>query len=74
MTINVDKKVVVKLIDEYRNGTMKWNEFCRAVKVAHANRIGSPTERLKIPGKPKLEDYFYTNPQECLPQIKSNPD
>ena len=37
----------------------------------YADRMGGPTRRLEIPGKPKEEDYFYSNPQpqECLPPI-----
>ncbi|KAK8567478.1 hypothetical protein V6N13_105445 [Hibiscus sabdariffa] len=69
MTISLDRLVLISLIDRYKNGTLNWNEFSQAVKAAHANRMGSPSQRLQFPGKPKLEDYFYTNPQECLPSI-----
>ncbi|KAK8508025.1 hypothetical protein V6N13_055489 [Hibiscus sabdariffa] len=69
MTISLDRLVLISLIDQYKNGTLKWNEFSQAVKSAHANRMGSPSQRLQFPGEPKLEDYFYTNPQECLPSI-----
>lgn len=69
MTISLDRSVLISLIDGYKNGTLKWNEFSESVKAAHANRMGSPSQRLQLPGKPKLEDYFYTNPQECLPQL-----
>ncbi|XP_059446833.1 rhamnogalacturonan I rhamnosyltransferase 1-like [Corylus avellana] len=68
-TIRLDRMVLVNLIDEYKNGTLSWNEFSQAVKTGHADRMGGPTRRLEIPGKPKEEDYFYTNPQECLPPI-----
>ncbi|TQD93147.1 hypothetical protein C1H46_021240, partial [Malus baccata] len=51
------------------NGSLSWDEFSQAVKTGHADRMGSPAPRLEIPGKPKEEEYFYSNPQECLPQI-----
>ncbi|KAF7809004.1 rhamnogalacturonan I rhamnosyltransferase 1-like [Senna tora] len=68
-TIDPDRKVLVELMEQYKNGTLKWEEFSRLVKEAHSNRVGNPTARSVIPGKPKLEDYFYTNPQECLPPL-----
>lgn len=68
-TIRLDRMALVNLIDEYKNGTLSWNEVSQAVKTGHADRMGGPTRRLEIPGKPKEEDYFYTNPQECLPPI-----
>ncbi|XP_065616005.1 rhamnogalacturonan I rhamnosyltransferase 1-like [Quercus suber] len=71
-TIILDRGVIVNLIDEYKNGTMSWDEFSQAVKTGHADRMGSPTRRMEILGKPKEEDYFYTNPQECL-QNNNNP-
>jgi len=45
---------------------LSWDEFSTAVKEVHANRMGSPKRRVIIPEKPKEEDYFYANPQECL--------
>jgi len=45
---------------------LSWNEFSSAVKEVHANRMGNPRRRVIIPDKPKEEDYFYANPQECL--------
>ncbi|KAI9105132.1 hypothetical protein K1719_022848 [Acacia pycnantha] len=65
-TIVLDRKVLVELIDQYKNGTLNSNEFSTQVKAAHAYRVGNPTMRSVVPGKPKEEDYFYTNPQECL--------
>lgn len=65
-TILLDRRLLVDLIDKYTDGTLSWDEFSTAVKEAHANRIGQPTERLVIPDRPKEEDYFYSNPQECL--------
>lgn len=35
--------------------------FCRS-------QIGGPAKRVVIPKRPKLEDYFYSNPTECLCQ------
>ncbi|KAL5759310.1 hypothetical protein ACOSQ2_018148 [Xanthoceras sorbifolium] len=67
-TIVLDRKVLVELMDEYKYGKLRWDEFVRAVKETHADHWGGPTKRLQVPGKPKEEDFFYTNPQECLPQ------
>ncbi|KAK9684445.1 hypothetical protein RND81_10G210700 [Saponaria officinalis] len=65
-TILLDRRLLVDLIDKYTSGTLNWDEFSDAVKETHAHRIGKPTKRLIIPDKPKEEDYFYSNPQECL--------
>ncbi|XP_052117410.1 rhamnogalacturonan I rhamnosyltransferase 1-like isoform X1 [Arachis duranensis] len=69
-TIIPNRYVLVRLIDQYRNGTISWEEFSRVVKLAHARR-GGPITRSVVPLRPKLEDYFYSNPQECLPQGSS---
>ncbi|XP_028794237.1 rhamnogalacturonan I rhamnosyltransferase 1-like [Neltuma alba] len=71
-TIILDRKVLVGLIDQYKNGTLKWEQFSSLVKATHADHIGDPTTRTVVPGKPKLEDYFYTNPQECLPPLDAS--
>lgn len=68
-TILLDREVLVELIDQYNNGTLSWDEFSVSVKAAHADRMGNPIRRSEVPGKPKEEDYFYTNPQECLSTI-----
>ncbi|RDX89167.1 hypothetical protein CR513_29138, partial [Mucuna pruriens] len=68
-TILLNRKLVVKLIDQYKNGTISWNQFSTSVKVGHADRVGKPSTRSVVPGKPKEEDYFYTNPQECLSPV-----
>lgn len=68
-TILPDKKLLVDLIDQYNNGTISWNEFSLAVKAGHADKMGNPKTRTVVPGKPKEEDYFYTNPQECLSPV-----
>lgn len=54
------------MLDLLQNGTLTWDEFSAAVQVAHERRIGQPSQRKVIPDKPKEEDYFYANPQECL--------
>nr|GLL22081.1 uncharacterized protein At1g04910-like [Ipomoea trifida]GMC75368.1 rhamnogalacturonan I rhamnosyltransferase 1-like [Ipomoea batatas] len=72
-TILLDRKVLVELIDRYDAGSFTWHEFSNAVKEAHADRMGNPTQRLVIPDRPKEEDYFYANPWECL-EASSNED
>lgn len=62
----MDRKLLVDLIDQYNAGLFTWNEFSAAVKEAHTERMGNPTKRLVIPDRPKEEDYFYSNPWECL--------
>ncbi|KAL3631270.1 hypothetical protein CASFOL_024254 [Castilleja foliolosa] len=68
-TIQPDQKALVNLIDKYRKN-QNWQEFEYEVKKAHAGRYGNPENRTVIPGKPKEEDYFWSNPQECLPQMQ----
>lgn len=65
-TILLDRRFLVDLIDQYNNGLLNWDEFSDAVKEVHAERMGNPTKRLVIPDRPKEEDYFYANPEECL--------
>lgn len=65
-TILLDRRLLVDLIDRYTAGSMGWDEFSTAVKLAHAHRLGQPARRVVIPDRPKEEDYFYSNPQECL--------
>ncbi|KAG6779265.1 hypothetical protein POTOM_015638 [Populus tomentosa] len=62
----LDRKLLVGFIDEYSKGSLSWDEFSSTVKETHADRTGSPKMRVVIPDKPKDEDYFYANPQECL--------
>lgn len=71
-TILLDRKLLVDLIDHYNNGSISWDEFSLSVKEAHGNRMGTPTRRVVIPDRPKEEDYFYSNPQECL-QLLNEP-
>ncbi|GMI99104.1 RG-I rhamnosyltransferase 1 [Hibiscus trionum] len=65
-TILLDRKLLVKLIDQYHNGLLSWDEFSDTVKEVHSNRMGNPKKRAAIPDRPKEEDYFYSNPHECL--------
>lgn len=65
-TIQLDKKHLVGLIDQYNNGSFSWDDFSSVVKEAHATRMGSPKKRIIIADRPKEEDYFYANPYECL--------
>lgn len=65
-TILLDRRLLVDLIDQYNGGELNWDEFSSAVKEAHAERMGNPTKRLMIQDRPKEEDYFYANPEECL--------
>lgn len=53
-------------MDLHQNGTLAWKEFAAAVQAAHERRMGQPMLRRVIADKPKEEDYFYANPQECL--------
>ncbi|GMN61708.1 hypothetical protein TIFTF001_030797 [Ficus carica] len=65
-TILLDRRLLVDLIDQYSSGSLNWDEFSSAVKETHADRMGNPTKRLVIPDRPKEEDYFHANPEECL--------
>ncbi|KAF0913810.1 hypothetical protein E2562_024896 [Oryza meyeriana var. granulata] len=67
-TVLLDRKLIVELVDQYKNGTMSWNHFSSVVKASHSSRMGAPSRRQMIPDKPKEEDYFYANPHECLHQ------
>ncbi|CAN1296927.1 Rhamnogalacturonan I rhamnosyltransferase 1 [Linum perenne] len=65
-TILLQRSLLVDLIDRYTNGSLSWEEFSDAVKEAHSTRMGTPGKRLVIHDRPKEEDYFYANPEECL--------
>eukprot|EP00252_Welwitschia_mirabilis_P021454 TRINITY_DN5511_c0_g2_i1.p1 TRINITY_DN5511_c0_g2~~TRINITY_DN5511_c0_g2_i1.p1 ORF type:complete len:364 (-),score=26.24 TRINITY_DN5511_c0_g2_i1:602-1561(-) len=66
-TILLDRKSLVGLLDQHNNGSMSWNDFSKTVKEVHKDRMGNPRMRIVIPERPKEEDYFYSNPYECLP-------
>ncbi|KAI4386387.1 hypothetical protein MLD38_004322 [Melastoma candidum] len=65
-TILLDRRRLVKLLDLHQNGTIPWNAFQVAVHQAHEKKMGEPASRRVVKDKPKEEDYFYANPQECL--------
>ncbi|VVB03951.1 unnamed protein product [Arabis nemorensis] len=66
-TILLNRKRLVELLDLHNNKTISWDQFAVAVKEAHGGRsMGEPTHRKVISDKPKEEDYFYANPQECI--------
>ncbi|KAK3039778.1 hypothetical protein RJ639_027091 [Escallonia herrerae] len=65
-TIVPDRRRLVNLIDRYNRRTLKWARFSDLVKKAHVTRTGKPLRRKVVPGFPKEEDYFWSNPQECL--------
>jgi hypothetical protein len=65
-TIQLDRRRLVELIDLHENKTLSWDEFSSAVKSAHVNRMGQRSRRRAIPERPKEEDYFYANPEECF--------
>ncbi|KMZ56602.1 Peptide-O-fucosyltransferase [Zostera marina] len=71
-TIFLDRKLVVELIDRYNKGLLSWELFSDSVKRIHADRMGAPRTRSVIADRPKDEDYFYSNPQECM-HIKLEP-
>lgn len=66
-TVLLDRKLLVQLIDQYQNKSLGWKEFSLAVQEAHRQRMGAAARRRVILDRPKEEDYFYANPQECLP-------
>ncbi|XP_057948038.1 rhamnogalacturonan I rhamnosyltransferase 1 [Malania oleifera] len=65
-SILLKRKKLVELLDLHQNKTLSWDEFVFAVRMEHETRMGQPTRRRIIADKPKEEDYFYANPQECL--------
>lgn len=65
-TTQLDRRKLVELLDLHQNGTLLWDEFSVRVRLAHEKKMGQPTRRIVIADKPKEEDYFYANPQECL--------
>ena len=62
----LDRRKLVELIDLYHNGQLKWQDFSLAVKEHQDNYTGIQKRRTGIPDRPKEEDYFYANPEECL--------
>lgn len=65
-TFLLDRKLLVDLIDQHNKGLLSFDEFSQLVKEAHKDRMGKPKQRVVISDRPKEEDYFYSNPHECL--------
>ncbi|KAL8035504.1 hypothetical protein ABFX02_12G100900 [Erythranthe guttata] len=65
-TFQLDRRKLVELLDLHQNGTLSSDEFSVSVRLAHERRMGQPAQRRVIANKPKEEEYFYSNPQECL--------
>ncbi|XP_051146045.1 rhamnogalacturonan I rhamnosyltransferase 1-like [Andrographis paniculata] len=65
-TFQLDRKRLVEFLDSHQNGTLTWDEFSHAVQKAHETTMGVSASRRVIRGKPKEEEYFYANPEECL--------
>uniref|UniRef100_A0A1J3J2V9 O-fucosyltransferase family protein n=1 Tax=Noccaea caerulescens TaxID=107243 RepID=A0A1J3J2V9_NOCCA len=66
-TVLLNRKRLVELLELHNNKTLSWDQFAGAVKEAHqGQRMGEPTHRKVFSDKPKEEDYFYANPQECI--------
>lgn len=73
-TILLNRRVLVGLIDRYNDGSLNWDEFSVYVREAHSeDRAGSPKKRVAIENRPKEEDYFYANPEECLAPLDKTP-
>ncbi|XP_042432326.1 rhamnogalacturonan I rhamnosyltransferase 4-like isoform X1 [Zingiber officinale] len=64
-TIVLDRRELVKLLDLLQDGNVSWDQFSTAVMELHKGRMGQPTLRMVLHGRPKEEDYFYSNPHEC---------
>ncbi|CAM6087273.1 unnamed protein product [Calypogeia fissa] len=65
-TVLLDRRKLVELLDQYERGELQFTEFSLAVRKAHEGRMGTPMKRRVLYGKPKEEDYFYANPEECI--------
>ncbi|XP_021912302.1 uncharacterized protein At1g04910-like [Carica papaya] len=72
-TILLDRMIAVNLIDLHRNRTLSWKDLSEKMKAAHAEKMGQPTRRIEKPNQPRYEDYFYSNPHECLTQLAEPP-
>ncbi|KAJ7547756.1 hypothetical protein O6H91_08G102800 [Diphasiastrum complanatum] len=70
-TLLLDRRQLVHLLDLYHAGKLNWDEFSKTVRDLHKDRLGSPERRNVMPHRPKEEDNFYANPQECIPELSS---
>lgn len=70
-TISLDRKLLFSLIEDYKNGTLLWDEFSLLVRKIHEDRTVKPAKRKENPDHPRQEDSFYSNPHECLPLFAS---
>lgn len=65
-TILLDRRKIVELLDLLQDNELTWDEFTESMRELHNDRMGQPTRRNVLLGRPKEEGYFYSNPQECL--------
>ncbi|KAH7430375.1 hypothetical protein KP509_09G096200 [Ceratopteris richardii] len=65
-TILLDRRRIVQLVDDFQRGSLNWDEFSLSIREHHNQQMGAPRKRTEIPERPKEEDYFYANPEECL--------
>ncbi|KAK9124894.1 hypothetical protein Scep_013740 [Stephania cephalantha] len=66
-TYQLNRKGLVDILDKFQSKNISWDEFSVQVKDMHEDRKGQAGRRTVLPLLPKEEDYFYANPQECLP-------
>ncbi|KAK8483412.1 hypothetical protein V6N11_021231 [Hibiscus sabdariffa] len=51
-TISLDRRLVFGLIDQYKNGTLMWDEFSLSVNKIHDDGRGKPARRTENPDHP----------------------
>eukprot|EP00850_Spirogloea_muscicola_P013357 SM000090S24319 [mRNA] locus=s90:228288:231108:- [translate_table: standard] len=66
-TVVLRRKRIVHLIALAEQGKLPYTDLLGAIHDAHKARTGFPVKRLvSADGRPDEEDYFYSNPHECL--------